>query len=119
MKNKILSFLTMLFLGSIDVCAQNLIEGYTRVYYADDLKEGKAYFIISDRMKFAGNNTATKSNGAPSMSIGVISMPTRKVSNGLLRKTATNNGHSRTKSMGNTSAGRVAQTTMFSSLQLP
>ena len=57
MKNKILSFLTMLFLGSIDVCAQNLIEGYTRVYYADDLKEGKAYFIISDRTKFAGNNT--------------------------------------------------------------
>ena len=39
------------------VRAQNPLEGYTRVFYADDLKEGKAYFLISDRTKFNGNNT--------------------------------------------------------------
>lgn len=57
MKNKILFSLAMLFLSGIGVSAQNLIEGYKRVYYPDDLKEGKAYFIISDRTKFAGNNS--------------------------------------------------------------
>lgn len=57
MKNKTLFSLALLFLSSIDVCAQDLIDGYKRVYYPDDLKEGKAYFIISDRTKFAGNNT--------------------------------------------------------------
>ena len=38
--------------------AQNLIEGYNRIFYADDLKDGKEYFLISDRTKYAGNNTA-------------------------------------------------------------
>lgn len=37
--------------------AQNLIEGYSRVLYPEDLEDGKAYFIISDRTKFAGNTT--------------------------------------------------------------
>ena len=57
MKNKILSFFALLFLSSIGVSAQDLIDGYKRVYYPDDLKEGKVYFIISDRTKFAGNNS--------------------------------------------------------------
>ena len=37
--------------------AQDLIEGYSRVLYPEDIEEGKAYFIISDRTKFNGNNT--------------------------------------------------------------
>lgn len=55
--NYILSFFALLLLCSSSICAQNLIEGYTRVFYADDLKEGKTYFLISDRTKYAGNNT--------------------------------------------------------------
>ena len=54
------SFLLLSFIAMIAVCgvkAQNLIEGYTRVFYPEDLQEGKAYFIISDRTKFAGNST--------------------------------------------------------------
>ena len=47
----------LLFMGSMSVSAQDLIEGYKRVLYADDIEEGKTYFIISDRTKFAGNNT--------------------------------------------------------------
>ena len=50
-------FFAAMVLGVTSLCAQNLIEGYTRVFYADELKEGKAYFLISDRTKFAGNNT--------------------------------------------------------------
>ena len=42
-----------------EVKAQDLIEGYKRVFYADDLQEGKVYFLISDRTKYAGNNTGT------------------------------------------------------------
>ena len=54
---KLKSFL-LLFLAVVSgVKAQNLLDGYTRVFYADDLKEGKAYFIISDRTKFAGNSS--------------------------------------------------------------
>ena len=37
--------------------AQNLLEDYARILYPEDLQEGKAYFIISDRTKFAGNNS--------------------------------------------------------------
>ena len=51
------SFLLLFLAVVAGVKAQNLLDGYTRVFYADDLKEGKAYFIISDRTKFAGNNT--------------------------------------------------------------
>ena len=47
----------LLLTGSTGASAQDLIEGYKRVLYADDLEEGKTYFIISDRTKFAGNNT--------------------------------------------------------------
>ena len=47
----------LLFMGSTGASAQDLIEGYKRVLYADDIEEGKTYFIISDRTKFAGNNT--------------------------------------------------------------
>lgn len=39
------------------VKAQDLIEGYRRVYYADELQDGKTYFLISDRIKYAGNST--------------------------------------------------------------
>ena len=53
----ILSFFVALLLSGISICAQNLIEGYTRVVYPEDLQEGKAYFLISDRTKFAGNTT--------------------------------------------------------------
>ena len=53
----ILSSLVALLLSGTGLCAQNLIEGYTRVVYPEDLQEGKAYFIISDRTKFAGNTT--------------------------------------------------------------
>ena len=55
--SKIFSLFAALLLSVTGVCAQDLIEGYKRVYYADDLKDGKAYFIISDRTKFAGNNS--------------------------------------------------------------
>ena len=55
--SKILSFLAALLLSSISVFGQDLIEGYSRVYYADELQEGKTYFLISDRTKFNGNNT--------------------------------------------------------------
>ena len=37
--------------------AQDLGTDFKRVYYADDLQDGKAYFLISDRTKFAGNNS--------------------------------------------------------------
>ena len=47
----------LLLTGSTSASAQDLIEGYKRVLYADDIEEGKTYFIISDRTKFAGNNT--------------------------------------------------------------
>ena len=51
------SFLLLFLAVVAGVKAQNLLEGYARVFYADDLKEGKAYFIISDRTKFAGNSS--------------------------------------------------------------
>ena len=57
---KFKSFLLIFFAAMMavsEVAAQNLIEGYTRIFYADDLQEGKTYFLISDRTKFAGNNT--------------------------------------------------------------
>ena len=59
MKGKFLLILMALaaMLSITSVSAQNLIEGFTRVYYADDLKDGKAYFLISDRTKYAGNST--------------------------------------------------------------
>ena len=47
----------LLLMGSTGASAQDLIEGYKRVLYADDIEEGKTYFIISDRTKFAGNQT--------------------------------------------------------------
>ena len=51
----------LLFLAAVMIVpvakAQNILDDYKRVYYADDLKEGKAYFLISDRTKFNGNNT--------------------------------------------------------------
>ena len=53
----LLLFCAAFMLGGASISAQNLIEGYTRVFYADDLQDGKAYFIISDRTKYAGNNT--------------------------------------------------------------
>ena len=43
--------------GVTGVKAQDLIEGYTRIYYPEDIQEGKTYFIISDRTKFNGNST--------------------------------------------------------------
>lgn len=55
--NKTLLLLAALLLSSITICAQNLIEGYTRIFYPEDLKEGKTYFLISDRTKYAGNTT--------------------------------------------------------------
>ena len=56
---RIYSFLLFaaMLLSSSAVFAQDLIEGYSRVMYPEDLQEGKAYFIISDRTKFAGNST--------------------------------------------------------------
>ena len=51
----------LLFLAAVMIVpvakAQNILDDYKRVYYADNLKEGKAYFLISDRTKFNGNNT--------------------------------------------------------------
>ena len=41
----------LLLMGSTGASAQDLIEGYKRVLYADDIEEGKTYFIISDRTK--------------------------------------------------------------------
>ena len=55
--NKTLSLFAALLFSGMNICAQNLIEGYTRVFYPEDLKDGKTYFLISDRMKYAGNNT--------------------------------------------------------------
>ncbi|MBO4550964.1 MAG: endonuclease/exonuclease/phosphatase family protein [Bacteroidaceae bacterium] len=49
--------LLLLFFAAMTMGAQNLIEGYTRVLYPEDLQEGKTYFLISDRTKFAGNKT--------------------------------------------------------------
>ena len=61
---KKLKSMLLLFLAAMmampGMKAQDLIEGYKRVYYADDLQEGKTYFLISDRTKYAGN-----SNGKP------------------------------------------------------
>lgn len=53
---KFYSFLLLLF-AAMTMGAQNLLESYTRVFYPEDLQEGKTYFIISDRTKFAGNST--------------------------------------------------------------
>ena len=53
---KIYSLLLLLF-AAMTMGAQDLIEGYTRVLYPEDLQEGKAYFLISDRTKYAGNST--------------------------------------------------------------
>ncbi|MBO7068946.1 MAG: endonuclease/exonuclease/phosphatase family protein [Bacteroidaceae bacterium] len=50
-------FLFVALLSGTSICAQNIIEGYKRVFYSDDLKDGKTYFLISDRTKYAGNNT--------------------------------------------------------------
>ena len=47
----------LLFMAAITMGAQNLLESYTRVLYPEDLQEGKTYFIISDRTKYAGNST--------------------------------------------------------------
>lgn len=55
--NKTLSLFAALLFSGMNICAQNFIEGYTRVFYPEDLKDGKTYFLISDRMKYAGNNT--------------------------------------------------------------
>ncbi|MBQ7461123.1 MAG: endonuclease/exonuclease/phosphatase family protein [Bacteroidaceae bacterium] len=57
MYSRLLLFFAAMMLGSTSLCAQGLIDGYKRVYYADDLQDGKAYFLISDRTKFAGNTT--------------------------------------------------------------
>ena len=57
---KLKSFMLLFFAAIMAVPgmkAQNLIEDYKRVYYADDLQDGKTYFLISDRTKYAGNNT--------------------------------------------------------------
>ena len=51
------SFLLLFLAVASGMNAQNLIEGYNRIFYADDLQEGKTYFIISDRTKYAGNST--------------------------------------------------------------
>ena len=56
-KSSLLLFLAAIMLGGTNICAQNLIEGYKRILYADDLQDGKAYFLISDRTKFAGNTS--------------------------------------------------------------
>ena len=53
---KLYTFLLLLF-AAMTMGAQDLIEGYTRVLYPEDLQEGKAYFLISDRTKYAGNTT--------------------------------------------------------------
>ena len=58
MKKRFLSMLLLAALcGATGMKAQNLIEGYNRIFYADDLQDGKTYFLISDRTKYAGNNT--------------------------------------------------------------
>ena len=59
MKSKfilIIAALATLF-GNMGALAQNLIDGYTRIFYADDLQDGKAYFLISDRTLYSGNKT--------------------------------------------------------------
>ena len=52
-----LKLFLLLFFAAMTMGAQNLIEGYTRVLYPEDLQEGKTYFLISDRTKYAGNTT--------------------------------------------------------------
>lgn len=52
-----LLFMAAMMLGGTNILAQNLLEGYKRVLYVDELQEGKTYFLISDRTKFNGNNT--------------------------------------------------------------
>lgn len=47
----------LLLLTGTAVRAGAQLSGYHQVLYADDLEEGKAYFIVSDRTKFAGNDT--------------------------------------------------------------
>ena len=47
-KSSLLLFLAAIMLGGTNICAQNLIEGYKRILYADDLQDGKTYFLISD-----------------------------------------------------------------------
>ena len=59
MKSKfilIIAALATLF-GNMGALAQNLIDGYTRIFYADDLQDGKAYFLISDHTLYSGNKT--------------------------------------------------------------
>ncbi len=54
------SFLLLFFaamMAATGMKAQDLLDGYKRVLYADELMDGKAYFLISDRTKFAGNTT--------------------------------------------------------------
>lgn len=57
LKSSLLLFFAAMMLGGTNICAQNILDDYKRIYYADDLKEGKAYFLISDRTKFAGNSS--------------------------------------------------------------
>lgn len=47
----------LLLLTGTAVRAGAQLSGYHQVLYADDIEEGKAYFIVSDRTKFAGNDT--------------------------------------------------------------
>ncbi|MBO4730398.1 MAG: hypothetical protein J5593_02880, partial [Bacteroidaceae bacterium] len=54
----LLLFATLITLfGNMGAQAQNLIDGYTRIFYAEDLQDGKAYFLISDRTLYSGNKT--------------------------------------------------------------
>ena len=55
--SKILSLFSALLLSMTNICGQNLIEGYSRIHFADELQDGKTYFLISDRTRYAGNNT--------------------------------------------------------------
>ena len=56
-KSSLLLFLAAIMLNGTNISAQDLIEGYKRVFYADDLQDGKTYFLISDRTKYAGNSS--------------------------------------------------------------
>ncbi len=57
----------LLLLGVTGASAKDLIDGHKRVLYPEDLKEGKAYFIISDRTKFAGNSTGKPKAMSPQL----------------------------------------------------
>ena len=57
------SFLLLFFAAMMTVSgvkAQDVLEDFTRVLYADDLQDGKSYFLISDRTKFAGNSSGIR-----------------------------------------------------------